>query len=110
MPPSSAPSHRRRTMQCSRRSMRRCGACSATVGGATPDAKIIGFPRGAGASLVHYVNKVPVNAVSIDWTAEPAFVRARVQSKVALQGNLDPLVLLAGGAALDRAVDEILDN
>ena len=82
----------------------------ANVRGAIPDAKIIGFPRGAGASLVHYVNKVPVNAVSIDWTAEPAFVRARVQSKVALQGNLDPLVLLAGGAALDRAVDEILDN
>jgi len=51
-----------------------------------------------------------VNAVSIDWTAEPAFIRDKVQSKVAVQGNLDPLVLLAGGAALDRAVDEILEN
>jgi uroporphyrinogen decarboxylase len=82
----------------------------ANVRAENPDAKIIGFPRGAGASLASYVHDVPVNAVSIDWTAEPAFVRERVQSKVAVQGNLDPLVLLAGGAALDRAVEEILEN
>ena len=73
-----------------------------------PDAKIIGFPRGAGASLAQYVDDVPVNAVSIDWTAEPAFIRERVQSRIAVQGNLDPLALLAGGAALDRAIDAIL--
>jgi uroporphyrinogen decarboxylase len=82
----------------------------ANVRGEIPDAKIIGFPRGAGASLARYVSEVPVNAVSIDWTAEPAFVRERVPSKVAVQGNLDPLVLLAGGAALDRAIDDILEN
>ena len=75
-----------------------------------PDAKIIGFPRGAGASLGAYVDQVPVNALSLDWTAEPAFVRERIQSRVAVQGNLDPLVLLAGGAALNRAVDDILEN
>jgi uroporphyrinogen decarboxylase len=77
---------------------------------AIPDAKIIGFPRGAGASLAHYVDQVAVNAVSIDWMAEPSFVRERVQSRIAVQGNLDPLALLAGGAALDRAVDDILEN
>ena len=75
-----------------------------------PDGKIIGFPRGAGASLGAYVDQVPINAVSLDWTAEPGFVRERIQSRVAVQGNLDPLVLLAGGAALDRAVDDILEN
>jgi uroporphyrinogen decarboxylase len=75
-----------------------------------PDARIIGFPRGAGASLGNFVANVPVNAVSIDWTAEPAFVREHIQGKVAVQGNLDPLALLAGGAALDRAIDEILEN
>ena len=75
-----------------------------------PDAKIIGFPRGAGASLSRYVDNVPVNAVSIDWTAEPSFVREHVQRRIAVQGNLDPLALLAGGAALDRAIDEILEN
>jgi uroporphyrinogen decarboxylase len=53
---------------------------------------------------------VPVNAVSIDWTAEPSFVRERAQGKVAVQGNLDPLALRAGGAALDRAIDDVLEN
>jgi uroporphyrinogen decarboxylase len=75
-----------------------------------PDAKIIGFPRGAGAMLPHYVEQTKINGVSIDWAAEPALIRSQVQSKVAVQGNLDPLVLIAGGAALDRAVDDVLEN
>lgn len=75
-----------------------------------PDAKIVGFPRGAGARLPAYVGATGVNAVSIDWTAEPAFIRERVQTRVAVQGNLDPLVLISGGAALDRAVDDVLAN
>jgi uroporphyrinogen decarboxylase len=75
-----------------------------------PDAKIIGFPRDAGAQLPSYVERTGVNGVSIDWAAEPSFVRERVQSRVAIQGNLDPLVLIAGGAALDRAVDDVLEN
>jgi uroporphyrinogen decarboxylase len=75
-----------------------------------PGAKIIGFPRGAGALLPAYVEATKVDAVSIDWAAEPALIRERVQSKVAVQGNLDPLVLIAGGAALDRAVDDVLAN
>ncbi len=75
-----------------------------------PDAKIIAFPRGAGASLGAYVDQVAVDAVSIDWTAEPSFVRARIQNRIAVQGNLDPLVLLAGGTALDRAVDDVIES
>ena len=75
-----------------------------------PDAKIIGFPRGAGPLLPSYVGATHVDAVSIDWTADPAFIRERVQKHVAVQGNLDPLVLIAGGAALDRAVDDVLSN
>jgi uroporphyrinogen decarboxylase len=77
---------------------------------ARPDAKIIGFPRGAGPLLPNYVGGTSVDAVSIDWTADPAFIRERVQKHVAVQGNLDPLVLIAGGAALDRAVDDVLSN
>jgi uroporphyrinogen decarboxylase len=73
-----------------------------------PDAKIIGFPRGAGALLPAYVEATGVDAVSIDWAAEPTLIRDRVQSRVAVQGNLDPLALIAGGAALDRAVDDVL--
>jgi uroporphyrinogen decarboxylase len=74
------------------------------------DAKIIGFPRGAGAQLPGYVEATGVDAVSIDWTAEPSFIRERVQNRVAVQGNLDPLALIAGGAALDRAVDDVLSQ
>jgi uroporphyrinogen decarboxylase len=73
-----------------------------------PNAKIIGFPRGAGALLPDYVEQTGVDAVSIDWTAEPRLIRERVQREVAVQGNLDPLALIAGGDALDRAVDEVL--
>jgi len=75
-----------------------------------PDAKIIGFPRGAGALLPAYVEATGVDAVSIDWAAEPGLIRERVQSKVTVQGNLDPLALIAGGAALDRAIDDVLEN
>ncbi len=75
-----------------------------------PDAKIIGFPRGAGALLPSYVDRTGINGVSIDWAAEPTFIRERVQSRVVVQGNLDPLALIAGGAALDRAVDDVLEN
>ncbi|MGB3448768.1 MAG: uroporphyrinogen decarboxylase [Xanthobacteraceae bacterium] len=75
-----------------------------------PDAKIIGFPRGAGAQLPAYVARTGVDAVSIDWTAEPALIRSQVQNHVAVQGNLDPLALIAGGDTLDRAVDDVLTN
>jgi uroporphyrinogen decarboxylase len=75
-----------------------------------PDAQIIGFPRGAGASLTSYLDQVAVDAASIDWTANPTFVREHAQNRVAVQGNLDPLALLAGGDALGRAVDDVLAN
>ena len=75
-----------------------------------PDAKIIGFPRGAGALLPAYVEATAVNGVSIDWAAEPSLIRERVQNRVAVQGNLDPLALIAGGTALDRAIDDVLEN
>ncbi len=73
-----------------------------------PDAKIIGFPRSAGAQLPSYVAQTGVDAVSIDWTAEPKLIRDHVQNRVAVQGNLDPLALIAGGDTLDRAVDDVL--
>jgi uroporphyrinogen decarboxylase len=75
-----------------------------------PGAKIIGFPRGAGAQLPLYVERTGVDGVSIDWTAEPALIRERVQSRVAVQGNLDPLALITGGGALDRSIDDVLAN
>ncbi|MCC8942031.1 uroporphyrinogen decarboxylase, partial [Bradyrhizobium sp. Arg68] len=57
-----------------------------------------------------YVEQTVVDAVSIDWATEPAMIRERVQPRTAVQGNLDPLALIAGGAALDRAIDDVLEN
>jgi uroporphyrinogen decarboxylase len=80
----------------------------AKVRSQVPDAKVIGFPRGAGAGLLRYVEDVPVDAVGLDWMADPVFVRDQIQWRMPVQGNLDPLALLAGGSALDRGVDNIL--
>ena len=74
-----------------------------------PGAMVIGFPRGAGALLARYVEEIPLNAVGLDWSVDRGFARDRVQSRVAVQGNLDPLVLVAGGAALDAAVDAVME-
>jgi len=74
-----------------------------------PTAKIIGFPRGAGSQLPRYVAETGVDAAGLDWMIDRSFAREHVQGSVPVQGNLDPLVLLAGGIALDRAVDAVLD-
>jgi uroporphyrinogen decarboxylase len=81
----------------------------AKVRGAVPNAKVIGFPRGIGAGLLRYVADVPVDAVGLDWATDLVFARDQIQSRIPVQGNLDPLVLVAGGAALDRAIDAILE-
>jgi uroporphyrinogen decarboxylase len=74
-----------------------------------PGARVIGFPRGAGTGLTRYVAQVPIDAAGVDWAVDRTFVRERIQSKVPVQGNLDPVVLLAGGSALDQAVDGVLE-
>jgi uroporphyrinogen decarboxylase len=79
-----------------------------SVRAAIPAAAIIGFPRGAGTSLPAYVTQTGVTAVGLDWMIDPAFASAQVPASIALQGNLDPLVLRAGGVALDAAVDTIM--
>jgi uroporphyrinogen decarboxylase len=72
-------------------------------------ARIIGFPRGAGTGLLRYLEAVPVDAVGLDWMIEPGFARDHIQPRRTIQGNLDPLALLVGGAALDRGIDAILE-
>jgi uroporphyrinogen decarboxylase len=73
-----------------------------------PGARIIGFPRGAGTELGRYLDAVAVDAIGLDWTIELEFARSVIQKRRPVQGNLDPLALLAGGAALDRSIDAIL--
>jgi uroporphyrinogen decarboxylase len=73
-----------------------------------PEARIIGFPRGAGMSTLGYAEVTGINAISLDWTVDLMFAQAILQPRLAVQGNLDPLALRAGGAALDRSVDAIM--
>jgi len=70
---------------------------------------IIGFPRGASSMAEYYAETVDVQGVALD-TACPAAVGQRIQKTKAIQGALDPLLLRAGGPALDRRVDQLLEQ
>jgi uroporphyrinogen decarboxylase len=76
---------------------------------AVPGAKIIGFAKGAGALLSTYRQKTGVDAVGLDWAVPLSFAKD-LQQGGAVQGNLDPLRLIAGGRALEEGVDRILDT
>lgn len=73
-----------------------------------PDTPIIGFPKGAGGKLVAYAEATGVDAVGLDETVDPVWANAALPRDLPVQGNLDPLALIAGGETLDRAVDRIL--
>ncbi|KCZ94814.1 uroporphyrinogen decarboxylase [Hyphomonas hirschiana VP5] len=70
---------------------------------------IIGFPRGAGVMLPEYVRETGVTAVGLDTAASPAFINAELAKGFPVQGHLDPLLLIEGGARLDARVRELLD-
>jgi uroporphyrinogen decarboxylase len=74
-----------------------------------PGAKIIGFPRGAGMLALDYAATTGVSAIGLDWMADRRFAKEKLQSRLPVQGNLDPLALRAGGQALDGAVDTVMD-
>ncbi len=73
------------------------------------EAPVIGFPRGAGALVEGYADAAGVQGVALDVQASASLGR-RLQARVAIQGALDPLLLRAGGAALDRRVDGLLEQ
>jgi uroporphyrinogen decarboxylase len=74
-----------------------------------PGTPVIGFPRGAGLLAERYARETGVDAIGCD-TAQPlTFIKDRLQALVPVQGNLDPVLLVAGGAALDRRVRTILE-
>lgn len=74
-----------------------------------PKVKIIGFPKGAGTLYKDYRRKTGVDAVGLDWSVPLSFA-SELQSQGAVQGNLDPLRVVAGGRALDEGVDRILET
>jgi len=75
-----------------------------------PRARIIGFPRAATLQgYARYAQETGVDAVSLDSAVPPFWAVEHMPKRVALQGNLDPVALLAGGQALSRHVDHILE-
>jgi len=74
-----------------------------------PDAPIIGFPKGAGSQYYGYREATGVNGLGLDW-AVPMKQAKDLQEEGAVQGLLDPLRVIAGGAALDEGIDEIIEN
>lgn len=73
-----------------------------------PDTPVIGFPKGAGGKLPAYARETGIAAVGLDETVDPEWAHATLPADMPVQGNLDPLALIAGGAPLDTAVDRIL--
>jgi uroporphyrinogen decarboxylase len=74
-----------------------------------PRVPIIGFPRGAGGKLGAYARETGVDAIGLDETADPAWAHRELPDGMPVQGNLDPLALIAGGTPLKDAVGRILD-
>jgi uroporphyrinogen decarboxylase len=74
-----------------------------------PAVPIIGFPRLAGPMIGEYAFATRVNAVGMDTSMDPSLVAQSVPGHVALQGNLDPLVLVAGDDPLRHAARDILE-
>jgi uroporphyrinogen decarboxylase len=74
-----------------------------------PDVPVIGFPKGAGGKLAAYARETGVSAIGLDETVDPRWAAKALPEDLPVQGNLDPLALVAGGEALETAVREILD-
>ncbi len=72
-----------------------------------PAAKIIAFAKGAGLLLKDYRRKTAADAIGLDWTVPLSFA-AELQKEGAVQGNLDPMRVVAGGSALEDGIDAIL--
>ncbi len=73
-----------------------------------PEVPIILFPRGAGLYYENFAKSAGADALGLDTTLPLDWARAQLQPHVALQGNLDPILLLAGGKLLDDEIDRIL--
>lgn len=81
----------------------------ASVRARRPGAKVIAFAKGAGMLLKTYRQKTDATAIGLDWTVPLSFAR-ELQKEGPIQGNLDPMRVVAGGRALDEGIDRILDQ
>ncbi len=72
-----------------------------------PAVPVIGFPKGAGGRLPAYAREVGADAIGLDETVDPVWADEVLPDGLPVQGNLDPLALLAGGAALEEGVSRV---
>lgn len=70
---------------------------------------IIGFPRGAATMIGSYAKQVAVNGIGLDTAIDPNHVVSAVPDTIAVQGHLDPILLIEGGDAMERRVRDILE-
>ena len=82
---------------------------AAALRAAHPEVPLIGFPRGAGASYAAYAEATGAACVALDTAVDPAWAAARLQPGRCVQGNLDPLLLVTGGAALVDGTRRLVD-
>lgn len=76
-----------------------------------PDVPIIGFPRAAGVHVPHYIDETGVDGIGVDAAMPIPELKERIADLgVVLQGNLDPLLLVIGGAAMEARIDAILEE
>jgi uroporphyrinogen decarboxylase len=73
-----------------------------------PSTPIIGFPKGAGGKIAAYARETGVDALGLDETVDPAWAHSALPKGLPVQGNLDPLALIAGGETLDKAARDII--
>jgi uroporphyrinogen decarboxylase len=74
-----------------------------------PGVPVIGFPKGAGARLAAYARETGVDAIGLDETIDPVWAMHELPEGMPVQGNLDPLLLLAGGEALEQRARWVLE-
>lgn len=75
-----------------------------------PHVPIIAFPRGVGPLIVDYVRETGIQAVSLDTGLSTSWARDVVQPLTCVQGNLDPLLLVAGGDEMRAGVAHIMET
>jgi uroporphyrinogen decarboxylase len=75
-----------------------------------PATPVIGFPKGSGGKLGAYARETGVDAIGLDETVDPAWADATLPAGMPVQGNLDPLALIAGGEALETGTARILSS
>jgi uroporphyrinogen decarboxylase len=78
------------------------------LNGSVPDIPVIGFPRGSGPLAVRYAKETGVDAIGCDTGLPLHWIRRELQPLLPVQGNLDPLLLVAGGPELDARVKSTL--